>query len=50
VYFALPSCHQWGLVYAAHSAEGGLPLGEECSTFRKPNGRLQPQGISVKAT
>jgi hypothetical protein len=25
------------------------PLGEECGTFRKPNGRLQPQGIFVKA-
>jgi hypothetical protein len=26
------------------------PLGEECGKFRKPNGRLQPQGIFVKAT
>ena len=26
------------------------PLGEECSAFRKPNGRLQPRGIFVKAT
>jgi hypothetical protein len=23
-------------VYAARSVVGGLPLGEECSTFRKP--------------
>jgi hypothetical protein len=23
---------------------------EECDTFRKPNGWLQPQGIFVKAT
>jgi hypothetical protein len=37
-------------VYAARSAEGGFPLGEECGTFRKPDGRLQPQGIFVKAT
>jgi hypothetical protein len=37
-------------VYAARSAKGGLPLGEECVTFRKLNGRLQPQGIFVKAT
>jgi hypothetical protein len=50
VLFALPSYHQWGLVYAARSAEGGFPLGEECSTFRKPNGWIQPQGIFVKAT
>jgi hypothetical protein len=27
-------------VYEARSAEGGLPLGEERDTFRKPNGRL----------
>jgi hypothetical protein len=39
-----------GSVYAARSVEGGLPLGEECGTFKKPNGRLQPQGIFVKAT
>jgi hypothetical protein len=26
------------------------PLGEECGAFRKPNGRLQPRGIFVKAT
>jgi hypothetical protein len=50
VWFALPSCRQWGSVYVARSAEGGLPLGEECGTFRKPNGRLQPQGIFVKAS
>jgi hypothetical protein len=37
-------------MYAARSAEGGLPLGEECGTFRKPNERLQPQGIFVKDT
>jgi hypothetical protein len=24
-------------VYVARSAKGGLPLGEECGTFRKPN-------------
>jgi hypothetical protein len=23
-------------------------LGEECGAFRKPNGRLQPQGIFVR--
>jgi hypothetical protein len=28
----------------------GLPLGEEYSTFRKPNRRLQHQEIFVKAT
>jgi hypothetical protein len=39
-----------GLGVCGCSAEGGLPLGEECGTFRKPNGRLQPQGIFVKAT
>jgi hypothetical protein len=33
----------------ASSAKGGLPLGEECGTFRKPNRQLQPQGIFVKA-
>jgi hypothetical protein len=37
-------------VYVARSAEGGLSLGEECGTFKKPNGRLQPQAIFVKAT
>jgi hypothetical protein len=37
-------------VYAARSAKVGLPLGEECGIFKKPNGRLQPQGIFVKAT
>jgi hypothetical protein len=50
VYFASPSCRQWGSVYAGRSVEGGLPLGEECGTFRKPNRRLQPQGIFVMAT
>jgi hypothetical protein len=50
VVFALPPCCQWDSVYAARSAKGGLPLGEECGTFRKPNGRLQPQEIFVKAT
>jgi hypothetical protein len=40
VQFASSSCRQWGLVYAARFAEGGMPLGEECGTFRKPNGRL----------
>jgi hypothetical protein len=50
VLFASPSCRQWGSVYAARSVEGGLPLGEECGTFRKPNGRLQPHRIFVKAT
>jgi hypothetical protein len=35
-------------VYAARSAEGGLPLGEECGTFRKPNGWLQPKGNLCK--
>jgi hypothetical protein len=50
VEFASPSCRQWGSVYVARSAKGGLPLGEECGTFRKPNGRLQPQGIFVKPT
>jgi hypothetical protein len=44
------SCRQWGSVYAARSVEGGLPLGEDCGTFRKPNGRLQLHGIFVKAT
>jgi hypothetical protein len=39
-----------GSVYVARSAEGGLPLGEECGTFRKPNGWLQPLGIFVKAS
>jgi hypothetical protein len=34
----------------ARSAKGGLPLGEKCGTFRKPNGQLQPQGNFVKAT
>jgi hypothetical protein len=42
------SCHQWGSVYAARSTKGGLPLGEECDTFRKPNRRLQLQEIFVK--
>jgi hypothetical protein len=28
----------------------GLPLGEECDTFRKPNEQLQPWGIFVKAS
>jgi hypothetical protein len=37
-------------VYAARFAEGGLPLGEECGTFMKPNRRLQPQEIFVKAS
>jgi hypothetical protein len=37
-------------VYTARSSDGGLPLGEECSIFRKPNGRLQPHGIFVKAS
>jgi hypothetical protein len=50
VQFASPTCRQWGLVYVARSAEGGLPLGEDNSTFRKPNGRLQLQRIFVKAT
>jgi hypothetical protein len=50
VEFASPSCRQWGSVYAARSTEGGLPLGEKCGTFKKPNGRLQSQGIFVKAT
>jgi hypothetical protein len=50
VLFASPLCHQWGSVYAARSTKGGLPLGEECGTFRKSNGGLQPQGIFVKAT
>jgi hypothetical protein len=50
VYFASMLCHQWGSVYAARSAKGGLPLGEECGTFRKPNGRLEHQGIFLKAT
>jgi hypothetical protein len=39
VWFASPSCHQWGSMYVARSAEGGLPLGEECGTFKKPNER-----------
>jgi hypothetical protein len=37
-------------VYAARSIEGGLLLEEQCGTFRKTNGWLQPQGIFVKAT
>jgi hypothetical protein len=37
-------------VDAARSVEGGLSLGEECGTFRKPNGRLHPQGIFIKVT
>jgi hypothetical protein len=41
---------QWGSVYVARSAKVDLSLGEECGTFRKPNGRLQPRGIFVKAT
>jgi hypothetical protein len=39
-----------GPVYAARSAKVDLSLGEECGTFRKTNGRLQPRGIFVKAT
>jgi hypothetical protein len=35
-------------VYAARSAEGGLPLGEECGTFWKPSERLHHQGIFIK--
>jgi hypothetical protein len=27
-------------MYGAHSTEGGMPLGEECDTFKKPNGWL----------
>jgi hypothetical protein len=50
VYFASSSCRQWGSVYAARSTEGGLPLGEECDAFRKPNGWLYLQEISIKAT
>jgi hypothetical protein len=50
VQFASPSSYQRGSMYAARSAEGGLPLGEECGTFRKTKGRLKPQGIFVKAT
>jgi hypothetical protein len=34
----------------ARSVEGGLPLGEECGTFRKPNEWLHLQGIFVKAS
>jgi hypothetical protein len=37
-------------VYTARSAKVGSPFGEECGAFRKPNGRLQPRGIFVKAT
>jgi hypothetical protein len=37
-------------VYAARSAKVGSPLGEEFGAFRKPNERLQPQEIFVKAT
>jgi hypothetical protein len=37
-------------MYVARSAKGGLPLGEECGTFREPNGQLQSQGIFIKAT
>jgi hypothetical protein len=40
VWFASPSCRQCGSVYAARSAEGDLPLGDESGKFRKPNGRL----------
>jgi hypothetical protein len=40
VWFASLSCRQWGSVYVARSAEGGLPLGEESGKFRKPNGWL----------
>jgi hypothetical protein len=35
-------------VYAAHSAEGGLPLGEECGTFWKPNEWLHHQRTFIK--
>jgi hypothetical protein len=44
VLFASLSYCQWGSVYAAHSVEGGLPLGEECGAFRKPNGQLYLRG------
>jgi hypothetical protein len=32
-----------GSVYVARSAKVDLSLREECGTFRKPNGRLQPR-------
>jgi hypothetical protein len=50
MWFSSPSCRQWGSVYAARSAEGSLPLGEECCTFSKPIRRLRPRGIFVKAS
>jgi hypothetical protein len=39
-----------GLGVCGSLYRGWLALGVECGTFRKPNGRLQPQGIFVKAS